>query len=113
MSEKLIACCGLDCATCDARIATMANDDILRETTAEKWRKQYNAEGITASMINCTGCVEEGVKFAHCSKCDIRTCATAKGYKTCADCKMIDSCETIAAVHKYVPEAYVNLMNLN
>ena len=39
--EKLIACCGLNCATCDARIATIKNDDYLRKQTAEKWQKQY------------------------------------------------------------------------
>ena len=31
--EKVIACCGLNCATCDARTATIANDDDLRAKT--------------------------------------------------------------------------------
>jgi hypothetical protein len=35
--EKLIACCGLNCAACDARIATLTNDDALRVKTAERW----------------------------------------------------------------------------
>jgi len=34
--EKLISCCKLNCASCDARIATLANDDELRRQTAEK-----------------------------------------------------------------------------
>ena len=29
-----IGCCGLDCETCDARIATITNDNALREKTA-------------------------------------------------------------------------------
>ena len=31
--KQLIACCGLDCENCDARIATINNDDKLREET--------------------------------------------------------------------------------
>jgi len=29
--KELIACCGLECEKCDARIATVRNDDTLRE----------------------------------------------------------------------------------
>jgi len=43
MMEKIISCCGLDCAACEARIATLANDDKLRAETAEKWMKQFGA----------------------------------------------------------------------
>ena len=32
--NQLIGCCGLDCETCDARIATITNDNALREKTA-------------------------------------------------------------------------------
>ena len=32
--EKIISCCGLNCATCEARIATLKNDDELRKATA-------------------------------------------------------------------------------
>ena len=32
--NQLIAYCGLNCGTCDARIATVRNDDALREKTA-------------------------------------------------------------------------------
>ena len=28
--NQLIACCGLDCEKCDARIATITNDSALR-----------------------------------------------------------------------------------
>jgi len=33
--KQLIACCGIDCENCDARIATIANDNDLREETAK------------------------------------------------------------------------------
>ena len=35
--KQLIACCGLDCENCAARIATVNNDDELREKTAKEW----------------------------------------------------------------------------
>ena len=106
---KVIACCGLDCATCDARIATLADDNELRAQTAEKWRVQYNA-GITTEMINCTGCREEGVKFGHCSQCEIRKCADSKGYQTCGECEKLENCPTVQMVHQYVPDALGNLL---
>jgi hypothetical protein len=110
--EKVIACCGLDCATCDARIATLANDNELRAKTAEKWKVQFNA-GITTEMINCTGCREAGVKFSHCTQCEIRNCVMSKGFKTCADCDKLETCSIVGNIHQYVPEALQNLKSLN
>jgi hypothetical protein len=111
--EKLIACCGLNCATCDARIATIKNDDELRKATAEKWKKMYNASDLTPEMINCTGCREPGVKFSHCNECEIRNCVKTKGYDTCGECKELETCTIVAGVLKYVPDALINLKNLN
>jgi len=111
--EKLISCCGLNCATCDARIATENNDDELRKTTAEKWRAGFNAPNLTSEMINCTGCREEGTKFSHCSVCEIRNCVKAKGFNTCGDCEELETCSIVSAVHKFVPEALTNLTDLN
>lgn len=34
--KDLIACCGLDCENCDARKATVNNDDALRKKTAKQ-----------------------------------------------------------------------------
>ena len=110
--EKLIACCGLDCATCDARKATITNDDILRKETAEKWSVEFKAE-ITPEMINCTGCREEGAKFAHCAECEIRNCVQEKGLNTCGDCKDLETCLKVGNILKYVPEALANLKSLN
>jgi hypothetical protein len=111
--EKLIACCGLNCSGCDARIATMANDDELRARTAEKWRTEYNAPGITAEMINCAGCLEAGAKIGHWSECAIRKCADSKGFRTCAECSQLESCDLVGPVFKFVPEALANLKSLN
>lgn len=38
-TNQLIGCCGLDCEKCDARIATLTNDNALREKTAALWTK--------------------------------------------------------------------------
>ncbi len=110
--KNLIACCGLDCNVCDARIATINNDDELREKTAEKWRVEYNVQEIKPEMINCTGCREEGAKIGHCAECEIRACAQEKVYETCADCSELEVCPTIEGMHKAVPHAKENLLKL-
>jgi hypothetical protein len=107
--EKLISCCGLNCASCDARIATIANDDELRRQTAEKWRVMYHAPDITPQTINCTGCRVEGVKFGHWSTCGIRTCASSKNFDTCGQCEALLGCDTIKPVLQFAPEAVENL----
>jgi hypothetical protein len=107
--EKLIASCGLNCAACDARIATITNDNELRNKTAELWRVQYGVPGITAEMINCTGCREEGAKISHCAECEIRNCVVSKGFKTCAECGQLETCALLKPLFQHVPEALENL----
>lgn len=111
--KKVISCCGLNCAGCEARIAYLTNDDELRIKTAEKWRAQYNASEITPEMINCAGCREAGVKIGHWSECKIRQCADSKGFITCAECDQLEKCELVAPIFKFVPEALTNLKSLN
>jgi hypothetical protein len=111
--EKIIASCGINCASCDARIATINNDNELRKATAEKWSVVFHAPGLTYEMINCTGCREEGPKFSHCSDCEIRNCVKAKGFSTCGDCAEIDTCTIVGAIFNIVPDAKSNLLGLN
>jgi uncharacterized OsmC-like protein len=113
MMEKLISCCGLNCAECEARIATLANDDKLRAETAEKWRVQFNAPEMPVEAINCTGCREPGVKLSHCKDCQVRNCVISKGYNTCADCDQLETCEIVSQIHKFAPSALENLKLLN
>ena len=109
--KQLIAWCGLDCESCDARIATVKNDDELREKTAQKWSAMNNAPEITAATINCMGCRADGVKFAYCSDyCEIRKCVSGKGFNTCGDCDELDSCQIVGAVLQHAPGARENLM---
>ena len=109
--KQLTACCGLDCESCDARIATVKNDDVLREKTAQKWSAMKNAPEITAETINCMGCRADGVKFAYCSDyCEIRKCVSGKGFNTCGDCDELDSCQIVGAVLQHAPGARENLV---
>jgi len=111
--EKLIGCCGINCAECDARKATIANDVELRKITAEKWSREFNAPGITWEMINCTGCRAEGPKFSHCLECGIRNCSISKGFNTCGDCPDLETCSIVAGILQAVPGALDNLKSLN
>lgn len=107
--KKLIAYCGLDCEKCDARIATVNNDDALREKTAKSWSKMNGVE-ITADLINCLGCRVDGPKTTFCdSLCPIRQCAVKRGVDTCADCPEWESCQTVAMITANNPEAQDNL----
>ena len=44
--NELIGYCGLDCGQCDARIATVNNDDELRARTAKLWCGWNNTDAI-------------------------------------------------------------------
>ena len=111
MMKKLIAYCGLDCELCDARIATLNNDDELRVKVAKLWT-ELNGVLITPEMINCDGCRVDGVKTPYCdSLCEIRKCALEKNFETCADCSAMDGCKTVGMVLSNNSEALKNLKN--
>ena len=104
--KQLIACCGLDCESCEARIATVKNDNELREKTAQKWSEMNNTPEITAATINCMGCRTDGVKFAFCSNyCGIRKCVSEKGFNTCGECKELNHCQIVGAIFQHSPNA--------
>lgn len=96
--NEFIAYCGLNCETCEARIATINNDDKLREEVAKKWSLLNNVI-ITKEMINCTGCKTAGVKtpFAD-TLCPIRKCAKAKGESFCKKCQEFNDCQKIKMI---------------
>ena len=77
--RNMIAYCGLDCEKCDAYIATINDDQELREKTAKLWAELNNAP-ILPEHINCEGCRMDGIKTVFCdSLCGIRQCALKKG----------------------------------
>ncbi len=96
--REMIAYCGLDCEKCDAYIATINNDDDLRQKTAQLWSELNNAP-ITMEMINCMGCRTDGVKTPYCdTMCEIRKCALKKKLPTCGNCPDLESCKTVAVM---------------
>lgn len=111
-TNQLIGCCGLDCEKCDARIATIKDDNALREKTAALWTK-LNGVTITSEMINCTGCRIEGVKTPFCDKlCPVHNCVRKNGLDTCADCPKMDGCQTLGRIAANSPVVLENLNKL-
>lgn len=109
-SEKtMIAYCGLDCARCDAYIATVNDDNSLRKKTAELW-SELNEVPILPEHINCEGCLGDGVKTVFCdSICGIRRCAVENGVSNCGKCVCVDGCETLGMITANNPETLKNL----
>ena len=55
--NQLIAFCGLDCAKCEAYLATQANDQAAQERVLAKWRQEFNAPNMTLADVTCDGCL--------------------------------------------------------
>ena len=107
--NRYIAYCGLDCEKCEARIATINNDNNLRKEVAKKW-SELNKVEITPEMINCVGCRIDGVKTPFCeSLCQIRQCAMSKKIETCGSCEDIKNCDKIKMIINNNNEALNNL----
>ena len=107
--KEFIAFCGLDCENCDARLATVTNDDALRQKVA-KLGSELNQVEITPEMINCTGCRVKGVKTPFCdSLCPIRQCALGRKVETCGVCGEMDGCEKLSMITGNNAEALDNL----
>lgn len=101
----------MDCESCDAHIATVLNDNELREQTARKWSELNNIPEITAETINCMGCRIAGAKTVFCSDmCEIRKCVYGKGFDTCGECDNLDDCRIVGAIFQHAPDAKENLL---
>ena len=102
--RDMIAYCGLDCEKCDAYLATINDDQALREKTAKLW-SELNHAPILPEHINVNG-----IKTVYCeSLCGIRQCALQKGVTTCGDCPELESCQTVGAILANNPAALDNL----
>lgn len=96
--REYIAYCGLDCENCEARLATIYNNDALRRKVAKQW-SELNGVEITPDMIHCVGCRIEGVKTPYCdSLCPIRQCALDRKMETCGNCAEKEKCEKLGAI---------------
>jgi len=107
--NDMIAYCGLNCETCDAYLATIHDDQALREKTAKLWA-ELNQAPILPEHINCEGCRVDGAKTVYCeSLCGIRQCALKRGMVTCGSCPDLETCQTVGAVLSNNPDALKNL----
>ena len=108
--NAFIAYCGLDCESCEARLATVNDNDALRRKVAAQWSALDGVE-ITPEMIHCR---IEGTKTPYCeSLCPIRQCAAGKKVETCGSCPEMRSCEQLAAITNNNAEALRRLENGN
>ena len=107
--KDMIAYCGLDCEKCDAYLATVHDDQALREKTAKQW-SEWNHVTILPEHINCECCRVNGKKSVYCDKlCEIRQCALKKGVETCGGCPEMETCRTLAMILSNNPDARRNL----
>lgn len=106
--NELIACCGLNCEKCDARMATINNDEELRKKTAKFWGELNNCE-ISPDQINCLGCRSKGVKNVYWHLCEIRNCVMEKGFDTCGDCPQMENCSILSKLTEHNKDALSNL----
>lgn len=110
--RDMIGYCGLDCEKCDAYLATVNDDQALREKTAKLWA-ELNSAPILPEHINCRGCRAEGAKTVFCeSLCAVRQCALKKGMATCGACPELERCRTVGEIFANSPEALNNLKDL-
>ena len=107
--KKMIAYCGLDCEKCDAYIATINDDQELREKTAKLWAELNNAP-ILPEHINCEGCCVDGIKTVFCDTlCGVRFCAMEKDVETCGACPNVETCQNIEPIFSNNPDTKANL----
>jgi hypothetical protein len=106
MMEKLLAYCGINCDECPARIATVENDDALRQKTAEEWYKLYanilesfGIHGLKPEDMNCYGCRSDHGHFIGCTACPIKKCCQERNISECASCDEYESCEMLKAFY--------------
>jgi hypothetical protein len=110
---RWIAFCGLDCAQCEAYLATQANDDMAKERIAAKWRVEYNSPNLPLSAVTCDGCtVLHGRAGGYCGECPIRACAIEHKVANCAHCADYATCQKLLGFLANVPVAKANLEDI-
>ena len=105
--------CGFNCLSCSIRIATVNNDETLKQTIIKKLQN-LNKDPFTLPKFNdCEGCKTENfdesldLKKSGCGgkkpnrKCEIATCASDRNCNTCAECISYNNCNVISTVHHF------------
>jgi Protein of unknown function (DUF3795) len=82
INNNLLAPCGLYCGVCAIYIAHKNQNDKFKKLLVDVY-KPFTKE---IEDIQCTGCLSNDIKFAHCQECSIRNCVQKKGYEGCHEC---------------------------
>jgi hypothetical protein len=90
--DRNIAYCGEDCSICPAYIATIRDDDQLRNKVIEDWS---HIGDFSKVKIDCVGCKSNGPIFEPCSGCKIKKCCEDKKLDDCSFCPELDTCSKL------------------
>jgi len=109
---SLVGYCGLHCNACGIRqgkikdavnnlrdiIGVYGFDKMMLELA--RWEPSFQhydefnqvMDGLVKMFGDCPGCLEGGGD----PNCKVRSCAKQKGYRTCAECDEVETCENLA-----------------
>lgn len=108
--------CGLNCEGCPVLIATVNDDNALRQATAKAWSQLYAGflkDELKTQDMNCSGCQSENERlFVGCRDCPIRGCCGEKGFSSCALCAEYETCGMLIGFFTQHQQAKDNLDRL-
>lgn len=82
--KECICYCGHDCSRCVTYIATLTDDDILREKS-QAFYKDLLGRDIPLDKFNCSGSKTDNV-FELCHGCPFRNCCKERNISSCDLC---------------------------
>lgn len=113
--DKWLACCGLQCDTCPIHLATLEQDEHMRQTLrkriAKVCREEYDLQVDPLDINDCDGCRMNARLFSGCGECPIRPCAAAHRLESCAFCEHYP-CAVLAEHFAREPQARTRLEQL-
>ncbi|UCH51973.1 MAG: DUF3795 domain-containing protein [Chloroflexota bacterium] len=107
--KNLIAYCGLNCAECFSYKMTVSEDakNLRRELRAAKLKNSWKEIPFLGEYEPFKKSLD-GLAMLRCPKgcrggggnpwCKIRKCCQKKGFWSCADCNLTESCEKLAVI---------------
>jgi hypothetical protein len=111
--ERIIAVCGLDCAECEAYLATQANDEEWKKRVAAGWETAYHIPEVSLIDVTCDSCLATSGRLSkHCYECDIRLCGITRGLPNCAHCPDFETCEKLDRFSQFVPNVRTTLAEI-
>ena len=105
---EIFGCCGMDCGSCEARMATERDDMEALSNIAVAEESRGGVSFILPSRMRCTGCTEPGAKSVACTGCRVRICALQNGIPHCGFCEEFP-CDLGDTIWEPLPEYKKNL----